>query len=92
MRPTFGAVHDALDEEEEGAEAHLHQQLVAMAEADGQGEVPLHRTLLGDLRTAERRREQSSLQHQQKGNGEELDPREGNRTRTVFWSCWLGVL
>ena len=85
-RPTFGAVHDALDEEEEGAEAHLHQQLVAMAQADGQGKVPLHHTLLGALRMDERRGEQSGLQYQQRGNGEGLDPREGKLLGTGFWS------
>lgn len=49
--PTSGSVHDSLDVEEQGSEPHLHQQLVAVIEADANGEVALQHPL---LRTLER--------------------------------------
>ena len=89
VRETFGAVHDALDEEEERAEAHLQQQLVAVAQADGQGKVPLHDTLLGALETAQRQGEPSvSAERERRRTGS--SPRRG--TGAVFWGRYVRFL
>lgn len=53
--PTFGTVHYALDEQEEGADAHLQQELVAVVQCDTQGEVPLQHAMLRPLGMRDRR-------------------------------------
>lgn len=46
---TSGPVHDSLDVKEERSEAHLHQQLVAVVQADAKGKVALKHPLLWTL-------------------------------------------
>ncbi len=47
--PTSRSVHDPLDVKEERSEPHLHQQLVAMIQADAKGKVALQHSLLRTL-------------------------------------------
>lgn len=51
--PTSGSVHDSLDVKEERSEPHLHQELVAMVQADAKGKVALKHSLLWTLWRAE---------------------------------------
>lgn len=48
-RLTSGPVHDPLDVKEERPEPHLHQQLVAVVQADAKGKVALQHSLLRSL-------------------------------------------
>lgn len=38
---TSGSIHDSLEIKEERSEPHLHQELVAMVQADAKGKIPL---------------------------------------------------
>lgn len=46
---TSGSVHDPLDVKKERSEPHLHQQLVAVVQADAKGKVALQHSLLWTL-------------------------------------------
>lgn len=48
-RLTSGSVHDSLDVKEKRSEARLHQQLVAVVQADAKGKVALQHSLLRTL-------------------------------------------
>lgn len=50
---TFSSSHDALHEEVEWAQAHLHEQLIAMVQADAQGKVPFYGPILPSLNGAQ---------------------------------------
>lgn len=46
---TSGPVHDPLEVKKERPEPHLHQQLVAVVQADAKGKVALQHSLLRSL-------------------------------------------
>lgn len=49
MLLTSGSIHDSLDVKEERSEPHLHQQLIAVVQANAKGKVALQHALLWTL-------------------------------------------